>query len=80
MCEFCVILFPGANHAIQAGRMLEDLPGGVKLIPVPRHLSSDCGIAVRIRADAWSRAEAELSSRGAGFTRIAPERPEDEND
>jgi len=74
--DFYVILFPGTNHAIRAGRTLESLLDDVKLIPVPRHLSSDCGIAVRIRAGDRNRAEDELVSRNIEFTRCVPEKTE----
>jgi len=43
-----VILVYSTSHAIRAERVLER--GGIdcKLIPVPRHLSSDCGVCVRV--------------------------------
>jgi hypothetical protein len=46
--EYSVILFLSTNHAVKAESIL--LKGGFlcKLIPVPRNISSDCGVCVRI--------------------------------
>ena len=46
--KYSVILFLSANHAVKAESIL--LKGGFlcKLIPVPRNISSDCGVCVRI--------------------------------
>ena len=47
-----VILTYSTSHAIRAERVLYMAAIDCKLIPVPRHLSSNCGVAVRIdRAD-----------------------------
>lgn len=46
--EYAVILVDSTSLAMRIEKILkmEGLP--YKLIPVPRHLSSDCGICVRI--------------------------------
>jgi len=61
--EFAVILVHSTSHAIQAERVLGRAGLAVKLIPTPRHLSSDCGSAVRIAAG--DRAAVEQSLRAA---------------
>ena len=49
---YAVILLYGTSHAIRAERVLYLSGIECKLIPVPRHLSSSCGVCVRIeRAD-----------------------------
>lgn len=50
MAEFAVILVHSTSHAIFAERVLKRAGITVKLIPTPRHLSSDCGSALRIAA------------------------------
>ncbi len=50
--QHAVILVDSTSYAIRAEKVL--LKAGVpcKMIPVPRHLSSNCGVCVRIaRAD-----------------------------
>lgn len=49
---YAVILVYSTSHALRAERMLRGASIPCKLIPVPRHLSSDCGACIRIgRAD-----------------------------
>jgi hypothetical protein len=43
-----VILVYSTSYAIRAERVLNMTGVQSKLIPVPRHLSSDCGVCVRI--------------------------------
>ncbi|MFH1928090.1 MAG: DUF3343 domain-containing protein [Chloroflexota bacterium] len=47
-----VVLFYSTSHALRAEKVLQKAGIPCKLIPVPRHLSSDCGVCVRVeRAD-----------------------------
>ncbi len=49
---YAVILVYSTGHALQAEKVLCEAGITCKLIPVPRHLSSDCGSCLRIlRAD-----------------------------
>ncbi len=49
---FAVVLFYSISAALRAEKLLNAEGVSLKLIPVPRHLSSDCGICVRFeRAD-----------------------------
>ena len=61
---YAVILFHGTSHAIRAERVLH--PAGIdcKLIPVPRHISSDCGVCVRIERTVADRALEALEAAG----------------
>jgi hypothetical protein len=48
-----VILFHSTSHAIRAERILREAGIRSKMIPVPRHISSDCGVCIRVsRSDA----------------------------
>lgn len=46
--EYTVILVPSTSYAIQIERLLQREGVECRMIPVPRHLSSDCGVCVRI--------------------------------
>jgi hypothetical protein len=72
MSAYAVILVHSTSHAIQAERVLKRAGLAVKLIPTPRHLSSDCGSAVRIMAGEQSRGEAALRDAGVPVDRIEP--------
>jgi hypothetical protein len=46
--QYAVILVYSTSHALRAEKVLQKVGVPCKLIPVPRHLSSDCGVCVRI--------------------------------
>ena len=46
--EWTVVLFATSSHAIRAEKILKDVELTPRLVPVPRHLSSDCGLCVRL--------------------------------
>jgi len=68
--EYAVVLVYSTGHAIQAERVLNGAGVDVKLVPTPRHLSSDCGSAVRIAATARDAAEKLLAGSGVEIDRI----------
>lgn len=47
--RYTVFLVYSTSHALRAERVLEEAGIDCKLIPVPRQLSSDCGVCVRVR-------------------------------
>jgi hypothetical protein len=50
--QYSVILVYATTYALRVEKELKEVGVTCKLIPVPRHLSSDCGMCVRIeRAD-----------------------------
>jgi hypothetical protein len=53
-----VILFPSIHFALRAEKLIKQKGIPHKLIPVPRHLSSDCGVCLRIP---WEKKEEVLS-------------------
>jgi hypothetical protein len=55
---------------VYAERVLGRAGLSAKLIPTPRHLSSDCGSAVRISAEDRAACEEALSAAGVPFDRI----------
>ena len=57
-----VILFPSIHFALRAEKIIKEKGFSIKLIPVPRHLSSDCGVCLRIR---WEDKEKILDILGA---------------
>ena len=47
----CVVLFDSIHHAIGAERAFRDAGIWCDLVPTPRELSSDCGMALEFRAE-----------------------------
>jgi hypothetical protein len=48
---FQVALFRSVSHALLAEKILKKEGIPFKLIPVPKHISSDCGVCLRFTAD-----------------------------
>ena len=46
--DYAVILVYSTSYALRIEKLLKNAGILCKLIPVPRHLSSDCGVCVRI--------------------------------
>ncbi len=52
MTEYSVVLFYSTSHALRGEKVLRRTGVEIKMIPTPRQLSSDCGMALRFgRAD-----------------------------
>ncbi len=64
MEKYLVVTFPSVSHALRFEKLMLGLQAPVKLIPVPRVISSSCGIAARLPAEmAGKVAELALSGR-----------------
>ena len=70
MAEYSVILFFSNNYTIWASNVFKKKEISHKLIPVPRHLSSDCGYCVRFNSSDLTVIESLLSENGIEFDRI----------
>jgi hypothetical protein len=57
-----VVLFPSVQHALRAEKLLKEAGLLCKLIPIPRNLSSDCGVCLRF--DSPLRPQVEEALRG----------------
>ena len=58
-----VVLFPSVHHALRAERFLKEAGLPCKLIPIPRNLSSDCGVCLRFDPPLRPRVEEALRGR-----------------
>ncbi|MCL5884742.1 MAG: DUF3343 domain-containing protein [Deltaproteobacteria bacterium] len=57
-----VLIFRGTHQVLSAEKALKGAKVPMRLIPVPRRLTSDCGLAIRIPAEARRRAREVLVS------------------
>ena len=58
-----VLLFESVSAAIVAEKVLKERGIPFKLIPVPKHLSSDCGVCIRIDGADRARVEEALADK-----------------
>ena len=58
--SYAVVLVYSTSHAIRIEKLLRDRKVESKLIPVPRQISSDCGVCVRIARDEIEAARAVI--------------------
>ncbi len=65
--QHAVILVYSTSHALRAEKVLMKAGIPCKLIPVPRHLSSDCGVCVRIEQADREAALQALEVAGVGL-------------
>ena len=71
--NYGVVLFHSTQAAIKAEKILKEAKIKIKLIPVPRHLSSDCGICLRFDFANASVVKSTLESKNvqlAGIHRL----------
>jgi hypothetical protein len=48
---YAVFLFPSVSHTLKAEKIIKGKEIAYKVIPVPRHISSDCGVCLRVAAE-----------------------------
>jgi hypothetical protein len=49
--SYYVVLFKSVSHAMRAERILKDEKIPFKIIPVPKSISSDCGVCIRFTSE-----------------------------
>jgi hypothetical protein len=49
--SYAVFLFPSVSHALKAEKIVKEQGIVHKLIPVPRHISADCGVCLRVAVE-----------------------------
>jgi len=62
--DYGVVLFYSTSAAIRAEKVTQQAGLKVKLIPVPRQLSSDCGISLRFEWDQADVVRSVLEAKG----------------
>jgi hypothetical protein len=68
---FCIVLFDSTSEALLAEKLFKKAGIPHKVIPVPRNISSDCGVCVRFFAPDTDRVRATLDGR-VTFRDITP--------
>lgn len=61
--SYDVILFKAVSYALKAEKILKKEGLTHKLIPVPKHISSDCGVCLMIHLDVKDKIIAALEGK-----------------
>ena len=62
-----VILFPTSAHVMRAEKLIKRAGFWCRLIPVPRHMSSDCGVCLVLQASDTAAARGILDEGRVDF-------------
>lgn len=68
--NYSVVIFYSTSAAIRAESLTKKENSKIKLIPVPRHLSSDCGICLRFNNEDKSKIEKILQDGKVEYENI----------
>jgi hypothetical protein len=72
MIEYSVVLFHSTAHAIRAEKVLGQAGFKTKMIPTPRQISSDCGVALRVTREEERQVIAALTANRVPTNGIHP--------
>ena len=61
--KYFVMLFKSVSYVLKAEKILKKESLSHKLIPVPKHISSDCGICLRFEPVMQNKIEAALLNK-----------------
>ena len=61
--QYSVMLFKSVSYVLKAEKILKEEGLPHKLIPVPKHISADCGICLRFELAIQSKIEAALLNK-----------------
>ncbi|MCJ7545853.1 MAG: DUF3343 domain-containing protein [Deltaproteobacteria bacterium] len=61
--SYGVVLFQSISSALRSEKLLKKEGIAHKLIPVPRHLSSDCGVCIRFFSEDESQVRKALTGK-----------------
>lgn len=64
---FCVITFPTTSHVLRAERLLKSNGIHVEIIPVPRAISSDCAVSIKLNCTQKDEAIRLLQTNGVAY-------------
>ena len=70
--DYGIVLFETTQAAIKAEKVLNEAGIKIKLIPIPRHISSNCGISIRFELILMDNIKSVLSNSNTPFANILP--------
>ncbi|HHT70875.1 MAG TPA: DUF3343 domain-containing protein [Firmicutes bacterium] len=65
-----VVTFPSTHQALKCDRTFKSKIEGFQLMPVPRQISSSCGLAARVTGLDWEQLEEQLTAAGIQYDEV----------
>ena len=62
-----IIIFMNVRLVIKADKLLQQHQLVAKIVPVPEHISSECGMCIEINKAAWPRVQQLLIEHGIEY-------------
>jgi len=69
---YAVLLVDSTSHAVRIEKTLAQVGMACRLVPVPRQLSSDCGVCVRVRQEDAAAAQELAAAAGVQVAGVHP--------
>ena len=66
--QYLAALFQSVSHVISAERILKEAQVPHKIIPVPRKISSDCGVCIRFLSEHSELLQNTLNGKAEAYT------------
>jgi hypothetical protein len=60
----CILIFQSVHQVMKAEKVLKERGTTVDLIPVPREISSDCGVAIQVPSEVSEEVLCFIGERG----------------
>lgn len=70
--DYGIVLFDTTQAAIKAEKILNQAGIKIKLIPVPRHISANCGISIRFDLIIADEIKSILDENNIPYSNIRP--------
>jgi hypothetical protein len=67
---YCLITFPNTHSALQAEKVLQEAEAAFIIIPVPRAISSGCGLSIKIPVESRNTVLCVLQDKGVTFDHV----------
>lgn len=68
--DYGIVLFETTQAAIKAEKFLNEAGVKIKLISVPRHISSNCGVSIRFEISLMDNIKSILADKNIPFSNI----------
>lgn len=71
--SYYIVTFPNTHLALKAERIAKEAGIRAKMIPVPRYISSDCNMGMRVAPEHKEALEASLKAAGVECAFVEPQ-------